>query len=416
MLPASALILISSAQAHPSHHENSVSFYSEDVTVVNPMVMNHIDSLTQNLLGISPPIQQLKTSVQNLKAMDVLHTSDLKSVDHLQTYSDVAHDLGVCGGYAKIPAQDVQRIEMQLLQQQQIFASEKAQRFTFKQKTSPQTLKMLSDLSVEEFKNDLNFITQYPHRNAGQSKNTEIEQIRDHIVGQLPKTQLQYTVNLITHARIPQKSIHIQVQGQNPSRHIVLGGHIDSINSGWGSIQAPGADDNASGSTAIIQILKTIFKNNYQPKNTLNFFWYAGEELGLIGSADIAKKFRQQNTDVIAALQLDMLGVPDKSSNIFLEQDFSSPKLNQLLQQVASNYFPEFSILNSSCGYPCSDHSSWYQEKYPVVFPTSGNPSTGNINRRIHTAQDLPTSIHWDYALNVTKLSLAFILSADQEL
>ncbi|MCO5113085.1 MAG: M20/M25/M40 family metallo-hydrolase, partial [Bdellovibrionaceae bacterium] len=276
--------------------------------------------------------------------------------------------------------------------------------------------KMLSDLDQDAFKTDLHFITQFPHRNARQSNNNEIEQIKKHIVDTLPTTQIPVSVDLITHKRTPQKSIHIQIQGKNPERHIVLGGHIDSINMGWGSSQAPGADDNASGSTAILQILRTILKSNYQPQNTLNFFWYAGEEQGLIGSAEIAKQFRLQNKDVIAALQLDMLGVPDQAEHIYLEQDFSSPKLNQLLNQVAKNYLPHLSLKNTSCGYPCSDHSSWYQEKYPVTFPTSGNPRSSQSNRLIHTAKDLPSTLNWDYALNVTRLSLAFILTADREL
>lgn len=421
VLSTTLMIFLNTSPLRAQSYLGTPSFYNTQVdasdwAIVNPYVMSHINDLAQHLTLIAPPSSSLSSQVLKLEESHALSFTQFATSHQRSLYSQVSHDLGVCGGFIHVEASDVGRIQNHLLQQLRRHEQESQHDFKFYKAIRPEVQKMVSQLSVENFKTDLNFITQFPHRQARNSNNVEIKSIQNYILESLPQSSVSYSVDLVSHKRVPQKSIHIQIPGQNPTRHIVLGGHIDSINTGWGSLQAPGADDNASGSTALIQILRAILQNNYQPQNTIDFFWYAGEELGLIGSSEIAKSYRLQNTNVIAALQLDMLGVPDQAHNIFLEQDFSSPKLNQLLRQVATLYFPHLQIKDTSCGYPCSDHSSWYQENYPVTFPTSGNPRAYQTNRLIHTAKDLPSTINWDYALNVTKLSLAFVLTADQEL
>lgn len=424
---AATFAFLSSASATALGHTGSISFYKplpidassksnvksakmNDVLILNKDVVRHINSTSNQLLNvIAPP--------NSYDDFALLETKSLDFKSNLDFFSSVSHELGVCGGFAQVDANDLGRIQANLARQLQTQSKEKALPLTFQKNKSPHIERLLPKISPIEIQDGINFISKFPTRLARNSNNSEIESIKNYFLQSLPQTNIPFTVNLISHRRISQKSIHIQIQGKNPHRHIVIGGHIDSINTSWGGSQlAPGADDNASGSSAVLQVLKTILQDNYIPQNTLNFFWYAGEELGLIGSSEIAKNFAAQKTDVIAALQLDMLGVPDLNHNIYLEQDFSSVKLNQLIKQVATTYLPHLKIKNTSCGYPCSDHSSWYQENYPVVFPTSGDPRSSGFNRRIHTTKDTPDSISPEYAANVTKLSLAFILAADQEL
>jgi leucyl aminopeptidase len=73
---------------------------------------------------------------------------------------------------------------------------------------------------------------------------------------------------------------------------------MDSINSvgpqeGWETATAPGADDDGSGSTAVMLAFEAVIKAGLVPVRPLEFHWYAGEERGLLGSRVMADKYEQ---------------------------------------------------------------------------------------------------------------------------
>lgn len=57
--------------------------------------------------------------------------------------------------------------------------------------------------------------------------------------------------------------------------------------------RSPGADDNASGIASVTEVIRLIMENNLRPKKTVQFMAYAAEEIGLIGSDDIARKYKK---------------------------------------------------------------------------------------------------------------------------
>lgn len=372
----------------------------DEIFLLNTHVINKFEESFMDFL----PYRATPSVVKHIKAYDV---QEPNFSEYLSTFKDISHAVGICGGFTQIAKSDLDRIQNNILAQQKLKTQEKALRFRLPRSTDIESA--LTEIKNENLKKDIEFLTSFKNRTARNSNNSEIEKIKTYISNNLPSTQLKYTVELIAHRRTPQKTIHIQVQGKSESR-LVMGGHIDSINMYWSS-HAPGADDNASGSAALIQILNTILKRNTIPNHTLDFFWYAGEESGLIGSGEIAKDYGQRKIPVVAVLQLDMLGVPDSLGEIYLEKDYSSTKLNGFITEVATSYLPSVNIVYTSCGYPCSDHSSWYQERFPVVYPTASNAS--KYNSRIHTDRDTEDTIDYTYAVQVTRLSLAYVLAAD---
>lgn len=380
---------------------------SEDqIYLLNSNVINKFEHSFTDLL----PYRPKPSLVNHLKAYDV---EDLNFAKNLKTFKEISHEVGVCGGFTQVSRSDLPRIQNNILAQQNLKSLEQILRFRL---NSNKTIEnALTEVKENNLKKNIEFLTSFKTRSARNSNNSEIEKIKNYILDQLPATSLKYNVQLISHRRTPQKSIHIQVQGKSDSR-LVMGGHIDSINQSFmsSSNNAPGADDNASGSAALIQILNIVLKQNAIPNYTLDFYWYAGEESGLIGSGEIAKSYAQKQIQVISVLQLDMLGVPDKKQEIYLESDYSSTKLNKFITEVANVYIPSIQVAYTSCGYPCSDHSSWYQERFPVVFPTSSDAA--NYNSRIHTDRDTEDTIDYSYAVQVTRLSLAYLLSADKYL
>lgn len=376
----------------------------EQVLLLNSFVLHQFEEDLNQFLPI-------KTKALDFDFIKAYNVHDLGFSKNLTVFKQMSHEVGICGGFTQVAKADLNRIQKNISNQQSLKAEDELIQFKLQRSLSIE--KSLAEIQRSNLKSDIDFLTQFKNRSARNSNNSEIEKIKNYILANIPPHQLNSTVQLISHRRTPQKTIHIQVKGKSDSR-LIMGGHVDSINMGFSSV-APGADDNASGSAALMQILNAVLKRNIEPNYTLDFFWYAGEESGLIGSGEIAKDYARNKIPVIAVLQLDMLGVPDSSQKLYLEKDYSSTKLNKFLTEVAGTYMPSVQITYTSCGYPCSDHSSWYQENFPVVFPTSGNVS-GNYNHRIHTQRDTADTIDLAYAEQVTRLGLAYLLAADLEL
>lgn len=69
---------------------------------------------------------------------------------------------------------------------------------------------------------------------------------------------------------------------------------------------APGADDDGSGSTNLLEALRVLLCGGFIPENPVEFHWYAGEEMGLRGSLDIARHYKQVGNVVAGMMQMDM--------------------------------------------------------------------------------------------------------------
>jgi leucyl aminopeptidase len=143
-------------------------------------------------------------------------------------------------------------------------------------------------------------------------------------------------------------------------------------------VRAPGADDNGkfmiasllrndlltfilgSGSVALLEILRILLKNNFKPKRTIEFHWYAAEEFGLLGSQDIAVKYKEQKKDDVGMLQLDMIGyVANKDApHIGLESSsYVNNDIKELLRQLIKDYAEiPLQEVDSKAS---SDHASW---------------------------------------------------------
>jgi leucyl aminopeptidase len=188
----------------------------------------------------------------------------------------------------------------------------------------------------------------------------------------------------VSHARTPQKSVALTMTGsEKPDEVIVLGGHLDSTSN---ATKAPGADDNASGIASLSEVVRVLLQNNYRPKRTLQFMAYAAEEVGLVGSGEIAQRHRNDGIDVLGALQLDMTNYKGSSSDIYIYEDYTDSKQNEFLRRLITTYQPDLRIGASRCGYGCSDHASWNRYGYAASFPFEARFDQANPS--IHTAND----------------------------
>jgi leucyl aminopeptidase len=221
------------------------------------------------------------------------------------------------------------------------------------------------------------------------------------------------TVTQFTHADYPQKSVILSIAGSDkPDESIVLGAHLDSILLSRMSetAQAPGADDDASGVASLTEALRAMLAQNYKPKRSIHFIAYAAEEVGLRGSQDIARSFKQGNSAVLGVLQLDMTNYKGTANDIVLFTDYTDSKQNAFLAQLVSTYLPSLKLGYDKCGYACSDHASWQAQGFPTSMPFES--SFARDNPAIHTAKDTYANSGGQaaHALKFARLAAAFAI------
>lgn len=122
--------------------------------------------------------------------------------------------------------------------------------------------------------------------------------------------------------RIPEeitlKNVVATLKGTDPedSRIIMISGHLDSraARDTDNKSLAPGANDDASGIAAMLEIARIMSKNGYSA--TIVFTAVSGEEHGLLGAKHMAQKAKDENWNIIALLNNDMIGNPDAGGTL----------------------------------------------------------------------------------------------------
>jgi aminopeptidase YwaD len=161
-------------------------------------------------------------------------------------------------------------------------------------------------------------------------------------------------------------------------RTIVLGAHFDHLGYGedgnsmvrTGEKQIHnGADDNASGTAALIELARLLKKSKSQRSNYL-FVAFSGEELGLYGSKYYVDNPTMPLDKVNYMINMDMVGrLNDSSKTITVGGFGTSPAWNEILYGVKK---PGFNIKIDSSGTGPSDHTSFYRKNIPVLFFFTG--------------------------------------------
>lgn len=231
------------------------------------------------------------------------------------------------------------------------------------------------------------------------------------LVAAAGRTDISFRI--VNHVNTPMPSLIMTIQGsESPDEYVIVGGHIDSIT--WNTNDAPGADDNASGIASITEMIRVLLDVNYKPLRTVEFMAYAAEEIGLVGSDEIAQEYYNDDKNVIAYVQFDMTNYNGSVNDIYIIEDqYTSNELNlyliELLEHYNSTGTHALTYGSSACNYGCSDHASWKERGYLASFPFEA--SFNDSNPFIHTPNDeYNVSGSSDHAAKFTKLGLEFII------
>lgn len=329
--------------------------------------------------------------------------------------SDMAHAAGRCGNFEALDEMPRDLISVREQLQALNTYNKRNQILSFSQVGAMaervEITEALAQLDANKIRNTVEFLSSFPTRyNRGANPNSHIQPFMDRLAEIAKQANYPIHIETIDHKSTPQKSIKLTIQGSTrPSEIIVLGGHLDSISGfmGMGG-KAPGADDNASGSSSLVEALRVLTLQP-QPERTIEFYWYAGEESGLLGSAEIAKQAKADNKDIIAVLQLDMTMFPgDGVLKVASMTDFTSRWLRDYLIAANDTYF-HATVQEDKCGYGCSDHASWYRQGFPTLFPTESKFASSFQD--IHTPKDVISPVmSFEHAKFFSKVALTMAM------
>lgn len=214
-----------------------------------------------------------------------------------------------------------------------------------------------------------------------------------------------------------QPSVIATIEGSGPNKNeiVIVGGHIDSINqSMWvdkKKARAPGSDDNASGTATVLETFRILVESGLKPNRTIQFMGYAAEEVGLLGSQDIAKTYKQKGKAVASVMQLDMTMFPDSNEKIVFMDDYTDSSLTKFMGKLVDAYVKKPWALDQ-CGYACSDHASWTKAGYPAVMPAESTMK--GMNHALHTPQDTMDRFTPSHGLDYVKLALSYAVEVAQ--
>ena len=170
------------------------------------------------------------------------------------------------------------------------------------------------------------------------------------------------------------------IEGSDPvlkNEYIVLGAHYDHL--GYGEVGSlyrgdevlihNGADDNASGTTGLLELAEKIGSEPDNFKRSIIFMAFSGEELGLLGSIHIVNNSPVSIENIAAMLNMDMIGRMNEDTVLNLIGVGTSTNFKSLLEE--KNKYG-FKLSFTDDGFGGSDHQSFTNKNIPVLFFFTG--------------------------------------------
>jgi len=207
------------------------------------------------------------------------------------------------------------------------------------------------------------------------------------------------------------------IEGSDPvlkKEIVVFSGHADHIGESGNKIN-PGADDDASGCAAILEIAQAFQSLGKKPLRSLLFLWVTGEEIGLFGSQSYVNNplFPLENT--VADLNMDMIGrvkgVADTTdetpmsgkTGVFVITDNQSKELIAIADEVDKKSPIDIDYSLSGRNSPLqlfsrSDHYNFVKKDIPILFFSTG------LHSDYHKPGDVAEKLDYEKMELITKM------------
>lgn len=207
----------------------------------------------------------------------------------------------------------------------------------------------------------------------------------------------------------------------DPNRLILVMGHLDSISYPLNNAgaNAPGADDNGSGSASLLAMAEAL--RNVPLAFTVRFVWFTGEEQGYWGSRPYAQALAAQHANIVAAINLDMFGYDsndDRVVEVHTGTGSNNRRLGEYLAAANQLYGLNLTIEHkaTSAAY-FSDHRSFWEQGYTSLLVienffdgSSEDPRPRDRNPAYHAVADRVNLMDFPYVTAIARMGMAAAL------
>ncbi len=185
----------------------------------------------------------------------------------------------------------------------------------------------------------------------------------------------------VVRRKVEIKNVAAVLEGEGPlaDETIVVGAHYDHLGRGGAGSLAPwtrdihnGADDNASGTAALLEIAHRLAASQEKPRRRILFVAFTGEERGLLGSAHYVKHPAFPLEKTVAMINMDMVGRLN-DNKLVVYGTGTAEGFEPLVDRLNETH--GFKITKNESGYGPSDHTSFYAKGIPVMHLFTGTHS-----------------------------------------
>ena len=208
------------------------------------------------------------------------------------------------------------------------------------------------------------------------------------------------------HQKLTMRNVLGMIPGKNTKEYVIVGAHFDHLGIDPvldGDQIYNGADDNASGVSAVLQIARAFLAGGQQPERNVIFAFWDGEEKGLLGS----KYFVQTCpflSQIKGYLNFDMIGrnnKPQQPKQVVYFYTAAHPGFGDWLKEDIRKYGlqlePDYRAWENPIG--GSDNGSFAKVGIPIIwYHTDGHPD-------YHQPSDHADRLNWDKVVEITKAS-----------
>ena len=196
----------------------------------------------------------------------------------------------------------------------------------------------------------------------------------------------------------------VQLGTVYPNKKYIICAHYDDMPSGT---TAPGADDNASGTAAVIEAAR-IF-TQYNSKYTIIYALWDEEEQGLIGSAYYALQAYNAGDSIMGVINLDMISWDsnnDGKAEIHTRPIANSIALKDKMLEINTLYNTGLTLSTINPGATYSDHASFWNRNYGAILLIELD---GDFNAYYHTVNDKIQYFNMTYFLKMSKAAIGTV-------
>ena len=221
-------------------------------------------------------------------------------------------------------------------------------------------------------------------------------------------TRARIKVDSAFNPNTPTSNVVGLLEGSHPrlkNEYIILGAHMDHVGTQGNEIMYPGANDNASGTASLLEIVEGFKTAGLRPKRSIIFVAFTGEEMGLKGSSYFVDHLPIEKNKIKCMINLDMMGQGKGTLNVFSKQ---YPDITAKAKKANKNlYNLAMPVIQSGFG---SDHASFVRADIPAaMFLTGGANDYPVYHTHYHYREWIINKELWKQATSTALLAVWYL-------